>query len=128
MHSKVPEGERNLLSSAQAFVEGLGEFLHIALAADAGVDRVAQDQEIRAAQDAVVETQRSPAEIPKARFDLDELKGEGDRMIPPRYSHLLAGLLPNARVTIYPDAAHGFLFQHHRQFAADVDAFLAEAD
>jgi hypothetical protein len=27
-------------------------------------------------------------------------------------------------VTIYPDAAHGFLFQHHDQFAADVQAFL----
>jgi hypothetical protein len=26
---------------------------------------------------------------------------------------------------IYPDAAHGFLFQHHAEFAADVDAFLA---
>ena len=34
-------------------------------------------------------------------------------MILPRYSYLLAGLLPNARVTIYPDSAHGFLFQHH---------------
>lgn len=48
-------------------------------------------------------------------------------MILPRYSHLLVGLLPNARLTIYPDAAHGFLFQHHSQFAADVNAFLAEA-
>ena len=47
--------------------------------------------------------------------------------IPPRYSHLLAGLLPQAQVKIYPDSAHGFLFQHHRQFAADVHAFL-EAD
>ena len=54
--------------------------------------------------------------------------GDTDPMILPRYSHLLAGLLPNARVTIYPDSAHGFLFQHHRQFAADVDAFLTEAD
>jgi hypothetical protein len=26
---------------------------------------------------------------------------------------------------VYPDAAHGFLFQHCAQFAADVDAFLA---
>ena len=25
---------------------------------------------------------------------------------------------------IYPDAAHGFLFQHHAEFARDVDAFL----
>ena len=50
--------------------------------------------------------------------------GDGDRMILPRYSHLLAGLLPDARVTIYPDSAHGFLFQHHGRFAADVHAFL----
>jgi pimeloyl-ACP methyl ester carboxylesterase len=39
--------------------------------------------------------------------------GDRDPMILPRYSHLLAGLIPNARLTIYPDAAHGFLFQHH---------------
>jgi hypothetical protein len=48
-------------------------------------------------------------------------------MILPRYSYLLAGLLPDALLTIYPDSAHGFLFQHHSQFAADVNAFLAEA-
>jgi pimeloyl-ACP methyl ester carboxylesterase len=50
--------------------------------------------------------------------------GDSDSMILPRYSHLLAGLIPGARVKIYPDAAHGFLFQHHAEFAADVDAFL----
>jgi pimeloyl-ACP methyl ester carboxylesterase len=54
--------------------------------------------------------------------------GDSDPMILPRYSYLLAGLLPNARLTIYPDSAHGFLYQHHSQFAADVHAFLAEAD
>jgi len=54
--------------------------------------------------------------------------GDSDPMILPRYSHLLAGLLPDARVTIYPDSAHGFLFQHYGQFAADVHAFLEEAD
>ena len=52
--------------------------------------------------------------------------GDSDPMILPRYSYLLAGLLPDARVTIYPDSAHGFLFQHHTQFAADVHAFLSE--
>jgi pimeloyl-ACP methyl ester carboxylesterase len=50
--------------------------------------------------------------------------GDGDPMIPPRYSHLIAGLLPHATVKIYPDAAHGFLFQHHSEFAGDVTAFL----
>jgi pimeloyl-ACP methyl ester carboxylesterase len=53
--------------------------------------------------------------------------GDSDPMILPRYSYLLAGLLPDARLTIYPDAAHGFLFQHHERFAADVHAFLGEA-
>jgi pimeloyl-ACP methyl ester carboxylesterase len=53
--------------------------------------------------------------------------GDSDPMILPRYSHLLAGLLPNARLTIYPDSAHGFLFQHHSRFATDVHAFLVNA-
>ena len=52
--------------------------------------------------------------------------GDSDPMILPRYSYLLAGLLPDARLTIYPDSAHGFLFQHHAQFAADVKTFLDE--
>jgi pimeloyl-ACP methyl ester carboxylesterase len=51
--------------------------------------------------------------------------GDSDPMILPRYSYLLAGLIPRARLKIYPDAAHGFLFQHHAEFAADVEAFLA---
>ena len=54
--------------------------------------------------------------------------GDSDPMILPRYSHLLAGLLPDARVKIYPDSAHGFLFQHHEEFAADIHAFLEETD
>jgi pimeloyl-ACP methyl ester carboxylesterase len=52
--------------------------------------------------------------------------GDSDPMILPHYSYLLAGLIPQARVKIYPDSAHGFLFQHHAQFAADVEAFLSE--
>jgi pimeloyl-ACP methyl ester carboxylesterase len=50
--------------------------------------------------------------------------GDSDPMILPHYSYLLAGLIPQASVKIYPDSAHGFLFQHHAEFAADVEAFL----
>ncbi|HEX3667863.1 MAG TPA: alpha/beta hydrolase [Acidimicrobiia bacterium] len=50
--------------------------------------------------------------------------GDSDPMILPHYSYLLAGLIPQARLKIYPDSAHGFLFQHHAEFAADVDGFL----
>jgi pimeloyl-ACP methyl ester carboxylesterase len=53
--------------------------------------------------------------------------GDSDPMILPRYSNLLAGLIPAASLKIYPDAAHGFLFQHHAEFAADVNAFLGVA-
>ena len=54
--------------------------------------------------------------------------GDSDPMILPHYSYLLAGLIPQAQVKIYPDSAHGFLFQHHAEFAGDVEAFLAAPD
>jgi pimeloyl-ACP methyl ester carboxylesterase len=50
--------------------------------------------------------------------------GDSDPMILPKFSYLLAALLPDARIKIYPDSAHGFLFQHHTEFAADVNSFL----
>jgi pimeloyl-ACP methyl ester carboxylesterase len=50
--------------------------------------------------------------------------GDSDPMILPRYSYLLTGLIPQAVLKIYPDSAHGFLFQHHAEFAADVTKFL----
>jgi pimeloyl-ACP methyl ester carboxylesterase len=52
--------------------------------------------------------------------------GDSDPMILPHYSYLLAGLIPRAQVKIYADSAHGFLFQHHTDFAADVEAFLGK--
>jgi pimeloyl-ACP methyl ester carboxylesterase len=53
--------------------------------------------------------------------------GDSDPMILPHYSYLLADLIPRAQVKIYPNSAHGFLFQHHAGFAADVEAFLTGA-
>jgi pimeloyl-ACP methyl ester carboxylesterase len=52
--------------------------------------------------------------------------GDSDPMILPQYSYLLAGLIPPSKLKIYADAAHGFLFQHAAEFAADVEAFLNE--
>jgi len=50
--------------------------------------------------------------------------GDNDVMIPTKNSHLLARHLPNARLSIYPDAGHGFLFQYPAEFGAEVNAFL----
>jgi pimeloyl-ACP methyl ester carboxylesterase len=52
--------------------------------------------------------------------------GDSDPMILPRYSYLLAGLIAKSNLKIYPDSAHGFLFQHAAEFAGDVDRFLSD--
>jgi pimeloyl-ACP methyl ester carboxylesterase len=52
------------------------------------------------------------------------IQGDGDLMIPTKLSHLMAGLIPDAQIRIYPDAAHGFLFQYPTEVAAEVNAFL----
>lgn len=53
------------------------------------------------------------------------IQGDGDLMIPTRLSHLMAGLIPDAQIRIYPDSAHAFLFQEPEHVAADINAFLA---
>jgi pimeloyl-ACP methyl ester carboxylesterase len=50
--------------------------------------------------------------------------GDDDRMIEPWYSHLLHSLLPQSGIKLYPDSAHGFLFQHSAEFSTDVLKFL----
>jgi len=53
------------------------------------------------------------------------IQGDDDLMIPTKLSHLMAGLIPDARIRIYPDSAHGFLFQYPTEVAAEVNAFLS---
>ena len=52
--------------------------------------------------------------------------GDNDRLVPTKNSHLLAERLPNARLKIYADAGHGFLFQYPADFAGEVERFLNE--
>jgi pimeloyl-ACP methyl ester carboxylesterase len=53
------------------------------------------------------------------------MQGDNDLMIPTKLSHLMAGLIPDVRIKIYPDSAHGFLFQYPQEVAADINAFLS---
>ncbi|MFM9499676.1 alpha/beta fold hydrolase [Streptomyces galilaeus] len=50
--------------------------------------------------------------------------GDSDILMPPKNSHLLAKHLPNAQLSIYPNAGHGFLFQYSVKFGKEVNAFL----
>jgi pimeloyl-ACP methyl ester carboxylesterase len=50
--------------------------------------------------------------------------GDNDIMVPTPNSRRLAERLPNAELSIYRGAGHGFLFQYPAQFAAEVNDFL----
>ncbi|MCO5734459.1 alpha/beta hydrolase [Rhizobium sp. SSA_523] len=63
----------------------------------------------------------------------DELKlpvlvanGAHDVMLPAYRSYLLSQRAPNAKLVLYPDAGHAFLFQFIEDFAAEIDRFLQE--
>ncbi|WP_144186305.1 alpha/beta fold hydrolase [Elioraea rosea] len=53
--------------------------------------------------------------------------GNDDVMIPTFQSYALAQALPNARLVIYPDSGHAFMFQYPTTFGDEVVRFL-EAD
>jgi pimeloyl-ACP methyl ester carboxylesterase len=65
------------------------------------------------------------------RLDLTRIRqpvlvvnGDNDVMVPTSNSADLAARLPDARLTIYPDAGHGGIFQYHAEFVAEVVEFL----
>lgn len=51
--------------------------------------------------------------------------GKLDHLLPVGNQRHLAKVIPHARLVVYPDAAHGFLFQHPKTFLARVDRFLS---
>ena len=69
---------------------------------------------------------RSPIESARDDVPVFAANGDSDPDDPPALRACLRGFLPIAP-KIYPDSAHGFLFQHHTEPAADVHAFLDEA-
>ena len=50
--------------------------------------------------------------------------GTADQLDPVANDHTLARLIRGARLVLYPDAGHGFLFQEGPRFASLVDSFL----
>jgi pimeloyl-ACP methyl ester carboxylesterase len=50
--------------------------------------------------------------------------GDDDTMIPTANSFELFQKLPNAKLSIFPDASHGGIFQYHREFVRQAVTFL----
>lgn len=65
---------------------------------------------------------------PRLRHPVLVANGVEDVMIPTYQSFALAQALPDARLVIYPDSGHAFMFQYPEAFAAEVERFLTDRE
>jgi pimeloyl-ACP methyl ester carboxylesterase len=66
----------------------------------------------------------SPAGLTNVDKPVLIVNGDNDNLVPTLSSFNLARLLPNATLSIYPDAGHGAIFQHHNLFVHQALDFL----
>ncbi|MCG7205577.1 alpha/beta fold hydrolase [Streptomyces arenae] len=91
---------------------------------DAATDLAVRDAQLTAISAWGVRDDSRLQRLESIRQPVLVANGDNDEMVPTRNTYLLAEHLPNARLSIYPDAGHGFLFQYPAEFAAEVNAFL----
>jgi pimeloyl-ACP methyl ester carboxylesterase len=104
--------------------EFLGRFMARAENRDAPTSLAARDAQYDAIVEWGIPDHAALQRLTGIRCPTLIIQGDGDQMIPTKLSHLMAGLIPDAQIRIYDDAAHAFLFQYPEQVAADVDKFL----
>ncbi|HVQ18790.1 MAG TPA: alpha/beta hydrolase [Actinomycetes bacterium] len=68
----------------------------------------------------------SPAGLTNVDKPVLVVNGDDDTMLPTISSFHLAQLLPNVQLSVYPDAGHGGIFQHHDVFVAQALDFLRD--
>ena len=106
-------------------VEYLGRFLEFKDGRDAPTTDAARDAQYDAIVEWGIPDHGALQRLTGIQSPTLVIQGDDDRMIPTKVSHLMAGLIPDAQIRIYADAAHGFLFQYPTEVAADINAFLA---
>jgi pimeloyl-ACP methyl ester carboxylesterase len=67
---------------------------------------------------------QQPADLSVMMQPVLVANGDHDRMVPTTNTVDLDRRLPNSQLVIYPDAGHGGIFQHHRDFVATTLDFL----
>jgi pimeloyl-ACP methyl ester carboxylesterase len=68
--------------------------------------------------------QADPSRLGEIRHPVFVANGDDDLMAPTINSFSLARRLSDAQLSIFPDAGHGGIFQHHQQFAQQALQFL----
>ncbi|ELP61993.1 alpha/beta fold hydrolase [Streptomyces turgidiscabies] len=66
---------------------------------------------------------QEPTDLTTVKQPVLVANGEADKMVPSTNSSDLARRLPNARLTLYPDAGHGGIFQYHEEFVDEALGF-----
>ena len=70
--------------------------------------------------------QGDAATLGKVQHPVLVANGDRDVMVPTFNSFELARRLPNAQLSIFPDAGHGGIFQHHAAFVQEALTFLQQ--
>ena len=105
-------------------MEFLGRFLPRTEDRDVASSLAARDAQYDAVREWGIPDHDALQRLTRIKTPTLIIQGDNDLMIPTKLSHLMAGLIPDATLRIYPDAAHASLFQYPREAAADVNAFL----
>ncbi len=100
-------------------MEFLGRFMERRAGRDAPTSDAARDAQYDAIVEWGIPDHAALQRLTGIKSPTLIIQGDNDLMIPTKLSHLMAGLIPDARIRIYPDAAHGFLFQYPAEVAAD---------
>jgi len=91
---------------------------------DAGISMQARIAQLRAIREAGL---GAPHDLGRITQPVFVANGDNDVMVASSLSEDLARRIPDAKLTIYPDAGHGGVFQHHRRFVPEVLEFLDAA-
>jgi pimeloyl-ACP methyl ester carboxylesterase len=101
------------------------EFLARLSARTADKDAVVSSETIQAQAVAIGKWGLSPAnELKSITHPVLVANGDADIMFPTLNSFELFQRLPNATLSIFPDASHGGIFQYHLEFVRQATAFL----
>jgi pimeloyl-ACP methyl ester carboxylesterase len=108
-------------AAADAFLARLNE-------RTADRDPAATNETIGAQVTALAKWERSssPAGLADVQQPVLVVNGDNDTMIPTISSFNLTRLLPDVQLSVYPNAGHGALFQHHDLFVQQALDFLRD--
>jgi pimeloyl-ACP methyl ester carboxylesterase len=106
--------------------EFLGRFMKRQEGRDAATSDAARDAEYDAIVEWGIPDHSALQQLTGIKTPTLIIQGDNDLMIPTKLSHLMVGLIPDAQIRIYPDAAHGFMFQYPTEVAAEVSTFLRD--